>query len=270
VLNLSDESSDLLFEVRDGIAILTLNRPDRLNAVRPGFHELLFGRAEQIRHDPSIRAVVLTGAGRAFCAGADVGALGGGEYGKADRSGFPIHPEGQWPVGWFGMIVPKPVVCAVNGAAVGYGAELMATCDMRVAAESARIGWTFAKLGIVTDMGVGPVILPRLLGLSQAARLLYSGDVIDAREALRIGLVDEVVPVEEVVDRAIAIAKNLAQGAPGPVAVMKRQLYASMLENPHDLYYDNLDRFEDTMSSDEFKEGVAAFMEKRLPAWAPK
>ncbi len=258
---------DLLFNRIDDVALVSLNRPERLNAVGPGFHDLLFGRAQQIRDDSSIRAVVLTGEGRAFCAGADVSALGGGDYGEATSEGFPIDEASQWPVGWFGMIVPKPVVCAVNGAAVGYGAELLATCDMRVAGESARIGWVFSKLGLVTDMGVGPVILPRLVGLAQSARLLYSGEIVNAREALRIGLVDEVVPDAELRGRAIELARQLGGGAPRSVAVHKRQLHESMLKHPHEVYFRNLDEFQEATRSEDFKEGVRSFLEKRPPKW---
>jgi 2-(1,2-epoxy-1,2-dihydrophenyl)acetyl-CoA isomerase len=264
---MSKLASDLLFE-RDGeVAILSLNRPERLNAVAPGFNERLLQASDQIRSDPSIRAVVLTGKGRAFCAGADVQALGSGGYGEATADNFPIDEAGHWPVGWFGMNIPKPVVCAINGAAVGYGAELLATCDMRVAAKSARIGWVFSRLGIVTDMGVGPVLLPRLVGASQAARLLFSGEIIDANEALRIGLVDEVVPNAGLLSRAIELARHLASGAPQSIAIHKRQLSDTMLKGPHDIYFENLADFKQTTASEAFKEGVRAFAEKRVPNW---
>jgi enoyl-CoA hydratase/carnithine racemase len=164
--------------------------------------------------------------------------------------------------------VPKPVVCAVNGPAVGYGAELIATCDMRVAAESARIGWVFSRLGIVTDMGVGPVILPRLVGLSQAARLLYSGEIVGASEAERIGLVDEVVPDAELRERAFALARELSAGAPTSIAVHKRQLYETLFRHPHEIYFQNLDEFAISTKSPEFQEGVRAFAEKRAPNWS--
>jgi len=119
----------------------------------------------------------------------------------------------------------------------------------------------------VTDMGVGPVILPRLVGLSQAAKLLYSGRLIDAREALRIGLVDEVVPDADLRARAIALAHELSEGAPSSIAVHKRQLYGSLLESPHAIYFQNLDDFKVSTSSIEFQEGVLAFSEKRSPNW---
>jgi enoyl-CoA hydratase/carnithine racemase len=259
--------SQVLLEIQGEVAIISLNRPERLNAVGPGFAEDLTAAADEARSHQEVRAIVLTGEGRAFCAGADVSSLEQREYGEATPQSFPIHPEGGWPVGWFGMNLPLPVVCAVNGAAVGYGAELLATCDMRVAGESARIGWVFARRGLVTDMGVGPVMLPPLVGLAQAARLLYSGEIVGAQEALRIGLVDEVVPDDGLRARAIDLARHLGSGAPNSVAVMKRQLLASLRDDPHDIYFKNLDEFEKSMASDDFKEGVRSFMEKRAPRW---
>ena len=184
------------------------------------------------------------------------------------RERFPVRKDTGWPIGWFGFNIPKPVVCAINGAAVGWGAEILATCDVRIAAESARIGWVFARRGLVTDMAVGPIVLPRLVGLSRAARLLYSGEVINAQEALRIGLVDEVVPDASLRGRAIEVARHLAGGAPASIATHKRQLYGALREDPMSIYLANNDAFEQAMASEDFKEGVRSFMEKRQPSWS--
>jgi enoyl-CoA hydratase/carnithine racemase len=262
-----NNDSQLLLELHGDVAVISLNRPDRLNAVGPGFADELAAAAREARSHREVRAFVLTGEGRAFCAGADVSSLEQREYGQATPESFPIDSEGGWPIGWFGMNLPLPVVCAVNGAAVGYGAELLATCDMRIAGESARIGWVFARRGLVTDMGVGPVMLPAIVGHAQAARLLYSGEIVSATEALRIGLVDEVVPDAELRKRAIDVARQLGAGAPNAIAVMKRQLYASLRDNPHEIYFRNLEEFERSMASEDFKEGVRSFMEKRAPQW---
>jgi enoyl-CoA hydratase/carnithine racemase len=254
---------------RDGeVAIISLNRPERMNAVGPTTLDDLAKLADQVSADPSVRAVVLAGKGRAFCAGADlVGAEDRGAPAQPLRERFPLREDSGWPSGWWGFNIPKPVVCAINGAAVGYGAELLATCDMRIAGESGRIGWVFAKRGLVTDMGVGPIVLPRLIGLSQTARLLFSGEIVGAQEALRIGLVDEVVPDSDLLARTIATARHLAEGAPVSVAVMKRQLYATLRDDPHEIYFENLGEFERSMASEDFREGVRSFMEKRQPAW---
>jgi len=261
-------STDAVALERDGeVAIVRLNRPERMNAVGPTTLDDLAAREDEVRRDPAIRAVVLTGTGRAFCAGADLQVAKTSGPSVPLRERFPIRDDSQWPVGWFGLNIPKPVVCAINGAAVGWGAEILGTCDMRVAGESARIGWVFARRGLVSDMGVGPILLPRLVGLAQAARLLYSGEVIDAHEALRIGLVDEVVPDVELCQRAIELARQLAGGAPNAIAVHKRQLYGTLLHHPHAIYRDALEEFEQAMVSEDFKEGVRSFLEKRPPVW---
>jgi 2-(1,2-epoxy-1,2-dihydrophenyl)acetyl-CoA isomerase len=227
-------TSDAVLLDRDGeIGIISLNRPEKLNAVGPTTLAELEERMEEVSRDPSIRAVVLTGKGRAFCAGAD---LSGGVEDQPlttdmnDR--FPIREDSGWPQAWFGANIPKPVVCAINGAAVGWGAEITATCDMRVAGESARLGWVFARRGLVTDMAAGPIILPRLIGLSQSARLLYSGEIVNAAEALRIGLVDEVVPDAELMGRAVSLARHLAGCAASAWPVHKRQLYEGLRRDP--------------------------------------
>jgi enoyl-CoA hydratase/carnithine racemase len=266
-----EKSEDILVQ-RDGeVAVVSLNRPEKMNAVGGTMIDDLARIAVELREDGEVRAVVLTGEGRAFCAGADLSPEAQARV-QANRTTslrerLPISGTTQWPVGWFGVNIPKPVVCAINGPAVGWGAEITATCDMRVAGESARIGWVFARRGLVTDLAVGPLLLPRIVGLPQAARLLYSGEIVNAREALRIGLVDEVVPDEELRSRAVALARHLASGSPIAIAVHKRQLYETMRRHPHDIYFENLDEFERTMASEDFKEGVKSFMEKRPPQW---
>ncbi len=261
-------SEEPVLLMRDGeVAIISLNRPEKLNAVGGTTLDDLARLAGEVSNDSSVRAVVLAGEGRAFCAGADLSAVDTTPPTTGMRERFPIREDTHWPVGWFGLNIPKPVVCAVNGAAVGYGAELLATCDMRVAGQSARIGWVFARRGLVTDMAVGPIILPRLIGLSQTAKLLYSGEIVNADEALRIGLVDEVVPDADLRARAIELARHLGGGAPNSVAVHKRQLYETLMRHPHEVYFENLAEFERARASADFTEGVRSFMEKRTPHW---
>lgn len=266
---MSDQPSVLI--ERDGeVAVITLNRPEKLNAVGPSTLEELRQREAEARDDPSIRAVVLTGKGRAFSAGADLSPEAQAQQ-KPDsrplRERFPLREDTGWPVGWFGLNIPKPVIAAVNGAAVGWGAEMLATCDYRIGGQSARIGWVFAKRGLTTDMGVGPIILPRLMPISQAARLLFSGNVVNADEAHRIGLLDELVPDDQLMTRAVEIAKDMAGGAPNSIAVHKRELYETLRRNPYDIYFEALDEFQKAMASEDFKEGVASFLEKRPPRW---
>jgi enoyl-CoA hydratase/carnithine racemase len=261
--------NDAVLLERDGdVATITLNRPEKLNAVGPTTLADLEARMEEVSRDGAIRAVVLTGAGRAFSAGADLSTGVENQPLTTDMNErFPIRDDSGWPQAWFGVNIPKPVVCAINGAAVGWAAEITVTCDMRVAAESARIGWVFARRGLVTDMAAGPIILPRLVGMSQAARLLYSGEIVNATEALRIGLVDEVVPDGELITRAVALARHLGGGAPYSVAVHKRQLYEGLRRDPHEIYRDNNVEFANCRGMEDFREGVRSFLEKREPAW---
>lgn len=260
---------DAILYERDGqVAILTLNRPEKLNAVGPTTLADLEALMEKVSQDDSVRAVVLTGKGRAFCAGADLSTGVENQPMTTDMNErFPIRKDSGWPQAWFGANIPKPVVCAINGAAVGWGAEITATCDMRIAGEAARIGWVFARRGLVTDMAAGPIILPRLIGMSQTARLLYSGEIINAAEMLRIGLADEVVPDSELMPRAIAVARHLSGGAPYSVAVHKRQIYEALRRDPHDIYRENNQEFANCRGLDDFREGVRSFLEKREPAW---
>jgi enoyl-CoA hydratase/carnithine racemase len=265
------DNGEVLLAREGEVAVVSLNRPERMNAVGATTLDELTRLQSELAEDASVRAVVLTGEGRAFSAGADLSPDAQARVAanrRPLRERLPILESTGWPVGWFGVNIPKPVVCAINGAAVGWGAEITATCDMRVAAESARIGWVFAKRGLVTDMAAGQLLLPRLVGLSQAARLLYSGEIVDAREALRIGLVDEVVPDAGLRERAVALARHLALGSPFAIATHKRQLYASLWRHPHQIYLENLDDFQTAMDSEDFKEGVRSFMEKRPPEWA--
>lgn len=262
------EDDAVLLE-RDGeVAIITLNRPEKLNAVGPTTLADLEAVMEQVTQDGAVRAVVLTGKGRAFSAGADLSTGVENQPLTTDMNErFPIREDSGWPQAWFGANIPKPVVAAINGPAVGWAAEITVTCDMRVAAESARIGWVFARRGLVTDMAAGPIILPRLIGMSQTARLLYSGEIINAAEALRIGLVDEVVPDGELLPRAVALARHLAGGAPFSVATHKRQIFEGLRKDPHDIYRQNNRDFATARSLSDFHEGVRSFLEKREPAW---
>ncbi len=264
---MADEDA-ILFETDGAVAIITLNRPEKLNAVGPTTLASLEDMMERITRDDAIRSVVLTGKGRAFCAGADLSTGVENQPLTTDMNErFPIRQDSGWPQAWFGANIPKPVVCAINGAAVGWGAEITLTCDMRVAGEAARLGWVFARRGLVTDMAAGPIILPRLVGMSQAARLLYSGEIVNAQEALRIGLVDEVVPDGELLTRAVALARHLSGGAPYSVAVHKRQIYESLRKDPHEIYRTNNREFANCRSRDDFREGVRSFLEKREPDW---
>jgi enoyl-CoA hydratase/carnithine racemase len=270
----SIDTSTVLLE-RDGdVALMIFNRPDKMNAMNDDMSRMIPRRTEEILEDPSIRAVVITGNGRAFCAGADLSPEAQAKIHGPEREAFrrwrannPFDARYGWPRMWIGMYIPCPVVAAINGPAAGIAAEIIASCDMRIAGESGRVGWTFAKRGMLTDNAAGPVLLPRIVGTSQAARLLYSGEVVRADEMLRIGLVDEVVPDDQLRTRAVALARHLAEGAPTAIRAIKQQIHRSMFVPPQQIFLENLPAFSASMASDDFKEGVASFREKREPRW---
>lgn len=192
----------ILYEKENGIGIITLNRPERLNAVSEEMHLLKAEIISRIITDDSVRVVIITGNGRAFCAGTDVTALGQiDEKAAAARQeivkktnevveSMPPVPLPRWSL----THIPKPTIAAVNGPVVGMGAEWLVQCDFRIASENARFGWVFSQRGLTPDIGTSTYLLPYIVGLSKTLELLYTGEIIDAKEAEKIGLVSMVVP----------------------------------------------------------------------------
>ena len=265
----------ILYEKEDGIGTITINRPERMNAVT---HDMLWGDLADIVNgiilDNTVRAVILTGRGRAFCAGTDV-TVGVAEEDiksgreQAKKAKAVDLPESALP-GWLFTRIPKPTIAAVNGAAVGMGAEWTAQCDIRIASEKARFGWVFPLRGIIPDTGAGPYLLPYIVGMSKALELMYSGKIIDAREAERIGLVTMVVPPEELMPAAREMARELTRGAPLALKAIKEVTYGSLEWPPSVHAGENGRRFREATSSEDAKEGVESFLEKRPPVWKGK
>lgn len=253
---------------REGpIATLRLNRPERMNAIT---YEMLTDMERIVREvdrDDAVRALIVTGTGRAFSAGTDLQQLsmqppaaGRAEaYGKAYAEGAPAP--------WTFPSIKKPVIAAVNGAAVGLGAELTLQCDLRIAADSARFGWVFVHRGLVPDTAAGTWLLARIIGLQQAARLLFSGDIINAQQALEIGYVLAVVPDDDLMDSAQALAEDVSRGSPLAAGEIKRLLYRGLTRPPMEHLADSTETITRMFASDDFKEGVRAFLEKREPKW---
>jgi len=247
-------------DVADGVATITLNRPDALNALdRPMKTELLAALRSAGR-DRSVRAVVLTGEGRAFCAGQDLReTFGGSEPTLADELRDRYNP-----VILAIARLPKPVVAAVNGVAAGAGCSLALACDIRLAAEGASFVLAFGRVGLVPDSGAS-WFLPRLVGAGRAAELALIGDPVTAEEAARIGLVNRVVPAAALMDEAMALARRLADGSPLATALAKRALAFSAESDleaalSHEATLQGI-----AGRSADHAEGVAAFREKRPP-----
>lgn len=255
--------AQIRFEVADQVATLTLNRPERRNAWTRGMGIEIRDALRQADARDDIRAVVVTGAGRDFCVGADL--EGGGTVFDEARS---ARDEGGERLSLKAWEIRKPVIAALNGAVAGVGATLPLQWDIRLAGESTRITFVFVKRGLVPE-AASTWLLPRLVGMSRAADLLLTGRLVGAREALEMGLVSRVVPDADLLPTAQAIAREIAeQTAPVAVALTKRLLW-HMTGEPDPEAAERLDGqvFGWTTQSPDAKEGIRAFLEKRPARW---
>jgi enoyl-CoA hydratase/carnithine racemase len=254
----------LTYELRNHLALVTLNRPEvrnALNARAYGDIETVF---RHIQNDNEVRAVVLTGADPAFCSGEDVKQMMTGPAREQSQSRLTAVSPRLTPAAAAVLDCDRPIVAAVNGVAVGWGMELALFADIRIASERAQFGEIFIKRGLVTDVG-GMMILPRLVGPQKAAELLYSGDVIDAREALKIGLVGDVVPHHELLDRALGLASRIAANAPLALRHMKEGLRRASARDVHEFGSWVSGALGRLFQTEDHREGVASFLEKRAP-----
>ena len=257
------EYRDLLY-TRDGhIATITLNRPDRLNAISLAMLVSLSAALRQADADPEVRVIILTGAGRGFCSGLDLKDMGGISPGEgAGAAGARFDLVNSPPVVLHST--DKPVLCGLNGPAVGYGLDLALGCDIRIASDQARLGAVYAKRGILPESG-GTWLLPRLIGWAKASELAFRGAMISAEEALKLGLVNAVVPHERLMSETHAWAEGIAGNAPLAVQATKRMMRLGIEEsfeaNVHHVFLQLLPLF----ASQDFREGVQAYLEKREP-----
>lgn len=265
----------IVYEVADGVAVVTMNRPDRMNAMTPVMNGELRAAMQAASDDPAVKAIVLTGAGRGFCAGADVARLSNTAAGGA-REAEPLPVAGAIEGGldlpggyhrkyaWL-TTVPKPVIAAVNGAAVGVGLVLALYSDIRICADAAKLGTAFAKRGLVAEYGLA-WLLPRVIGPSKALDLLYSARLVTGDEAERMGLVDRAVPVDEVLAEAKAYAKMLAdEVSPRSTRVIKDLVWRSLIQDMDEAQDHSQTEMEAALKSEDFREGIAAWQEKRTP-----
>ncbi|MFY9890481.1 MAG: enoyl-CoA hydratase-related protein [Streptosporangiaceae bacterium] len=259
----------VLYSVSDGVATITLNRPDKLNAMNDAMYRGVLAALDETDSDDSVRAVIVTGAGRAFCAGAD---LGGGAA-TFDYGGHADSPEAHRDHG--GVLVLrifrslKPVIAAINGPAVGVGLSMTLPMDLRLMADTARAGFVFAARGIVPD-AASSWFLPRVVGISQALEWTLTGRVFPAAEALAGGLVRSLHPPGEVVPAAAKLASEIAANVAPVSAVLTRQLLWQMLGADHPMVAHRLDSraIYETGRMADAAEGVAAFLEKRPASWS--
>ena len=258
------KSEEVLYEVAEGIATLTLNRPDRLNTISGPMLAQLTQLLVKANEDPAVRVIVLTGTGRAFCAGLDlVDATQGSGIGsdkQVSTISVNLDLRNTPPTVLFAM--DKPTICALNGSAAGYGMDTAMGCDIRIAGESAKMAAAFVKRGVVPESG-GTWILPRLLGWAKAAELIFTGRTLSAKESLELGLVNHVVPDAELAAKTREIALEMAANAPLAVQSAKRLMRMGLSETFNDHVHHVYLQFLQLIRTQDFKEGMTSFLEKR-------
>jgi len=243
-----------------GVATITLNRPDALNALTVPMKQALLAAFRRVERDASVRAVILTGAGRAFCSGQDLR-----ERLEPGAASLGVEVRERYnPIIRAMRALPKPIVGAINGVAAGAGASLAMACDIRIAADTATFTLAFGRVGLVPDSGA-TWLLPRLVGATRAAEMALLGDVVSAADALRLGLVGRVVAADQLATEAGVVAARLAAGAPRAIALTKRALNAAW-EHDLEAALDYEAQLQDMAGrTKDHAEGLAAFMEKRAP-----
>ncbi|MCC6420583.1 MAG: enoyl-CoA hydratase [Gemmataceae bacterium] len=258
-------TDELLVDFTDHILTITLNRPERLNAISGSMLGALAATLQQANVDPEVRVVVLTGAGRGFCSGLDLKAQTGGGDGAVGQRSYQLFDLHNSPPIVINRM-DKPLICALNGAAAGYGMDMALGCDIRIASEQGKLGAVFAKRGVLPESG-GCWYLPRLIGWAKAAEVAFLGDVLDAQRCLDLGLVNRVVPHDQLMPEAMKWARQIANNAPLSVQSTKRMMRLGMEESfeaaVDHIYLQLLPLFQ----SADFKEGLAAFAERREPAF---
>ena len=254
---------ELIETVTDRVATLTLNRPDRLNALSTSILDGLLEALPRLGADPEVAVVVLTGAGRGFCAGGDVKGMAEG----SSQLGVPDAVQrlrGRMEVSRLLHEIPKPTIAMVNGPAAGAGLAMALACDLRVASESARFITAFVKVGFSGDFG-GSYFLSKLIGTGKARELYYTGESMDASQALALGVVNEVVPDFELLDTTMALARRLADGPRVALGLMKRNFNAAEYGSLSELLDLEALHQVQTSKTEDHQEAARAFVEKRPP-----
>ena len=257
------EAPLVLAEVREGVGILTLNRPAKLNAWSPAMGKVYFELLEGFAANPEVRAILVTGAGRGFCAGADVSMLGGIADTADGEAGRPRRPY------WFQLTVGKPIVGAIHGACVGLGFQMALLCDIRFVAEDVKFAVAYVKRGLIGELGM-TWLLPRLIGTGPAMDLFLSGRNVDAQEALALRLANRVVPTDNLFQAAFDYCKSLAANcSPYSMRILKQQLYRDLMDRFDSSYARAEELLVEALAQSHFAEGIRAFTEKRPPNFPP-
>jgi enoyl-CoA hydratase/carnithine racemase len=250
--------------VEEGVALLTLNRPDRLNAWTVEMEHAYFGLLEECASSPEVRVIVVTGSGRGFCAGADMQDLQALGDGSVDVSAHDAERRAQT----FPLSIPKPIIAAINGACAGIGLVQALMCDLRFAAAGAKLTTAFARRGLVAEHGIS-WLLPRLVGPERALDLLLSGRVVLAEEAQSLGVVNRVMAPERLLEETLDYARELASCcSPASMATIKRQVYADLQRDLAQALQEADRLMLESFAAPDFVEGVTSFLERRDPRFA--
>lgn len=274
---------EIIFDVRDRVATLALNRPERLNAWTPTMEQEVLEALTSAERDDNVRVIIFTGAGRGFCAGADMGTLnsvasesgGFAAVEKRLREKF-VGPKREGALPDFQktysylLDIKKPILGAINGAAAGLGMVIALYCDIRFASEKAKFSTAFSRRGLIAEYGMA-WMLPRIVGIANALDLLYSARLVEADEALRMGLVSRVFPEASFESEVRKYAVELANAvSPRSMRVIKRQVYEGLVQSLGDSIDSANEEMVKALACEDFKEGVAHFLEKRAPAFSGK
>jgi enoyl-CoA hydratase/carnithine racemase len=280
IIRLTMPNQETLYHAANRVATITLNRPDKLNAWTAVMEREVRSAMSEAEHDENVRVIILTGAGRGFCAGADMSLLstvaekGLDEARRAQAvepasSGEGTRRDFRGKYSYF-PAVTKPVIAAINGPVVGLGLVITLYCDIRLASDAARFGTAFAQRGLIAEYGMA-WMLPRLVGHANALDLLFSARMIDAAEALRMGLVNQVFPRETFLENVQKCTADLASSvSPRSLRVIKRQVYDAMFQTLAESFESSEQEMLASLQSEDFREGVAHFVEKRAPVFTGK
>jgi enoyl-CoA hydratase/carnithine racemase len=251
--------SHIRYSTSGKVGTVTIDRPEKRNAMTYAMLGEFIETVAAADADTSTTVIVITGVAGAFCAGTDLADLATIPGASRGLRGSSAEKHKWWPI----AECSKPTICAIDGPAVGMGAEFTSQCDLRIASTNARFAWNFVHRGLVPDTGAGTWILPRLIGVPNALRLLYTGEMIDAAEASRLGYLLDVVAPDELAARTRALAESVAEGSPHSQRLLKRLVYDGLGAGVDDHMVRHTEALAACFKSDDHREGVAAFLERR-------
>jgi len=263
------DEQDMLYKKEHGIATITMNRPDRKNALSPALFQGIFNAIDDAAGDDEVRVIIITGTGDSFCSGADVKAMARGELQRRPERPENVERARRAPFAMQFQECPKPIIAALNGVAVGVGLDLALSCDIRIASDKARFTVGYVRRGMVPAAG-SAYWLPRLLGVDKALKLILTSEMIDAEEAERIGLVTMVVPRNELESAALELAEAIAKNPVLAVQAAKRAVYEGLKQDLETSLEYTMNIRQKLLGTEDYNESANAFVEKREPSFGEK